>query len=391
MSILRQSRQAHVILPSLLVNQSVGFLFADVAASASSRTPVILFKGCQYISISLLSRLLTWIVYSLQLGFHLSFFGSKYQRLLIVSNPPFAPLIASVFRRPYSLLLYDLYPQVLCQLNPSGSLQRIALTLFISLWGVFNRFTFSKAKTIITLTDEMALELKPSFPTEEVWRSKVLVIPPWADTSNLFPDPAAAQDFKQKFNLDPSRLLVSYSGNFGLTHPLEPLLVAGSDLELGNVASVAQILLIGKGAKLSRMRSISHDLSLRATTLRFLERLSEYDFRGCLSASDIAVVAIDGHAAAASLPSKVFSAMACGTPIMAIAPSSSALANLISKHKCGIVVEPSPSAGSEIASILMELSIDNSSLKGLSQNSLAASFHYTSANSELIVDAWLDS
>jgi len=37
------------------------------------------------------------------------------------------------------------------------------------------------------------------------------------------------------------------------------------------------------------------------------------------------------------------------------------------------------------------LAINNSSLKSLAQNSLAASAEYTPANAKLIVDAWLAS
>ena len=62
--------------------------------------------------------------------------------------------------------------------------------------------------------------------------------------------------------------------------------------------------------------------------------------------------------AAASLPSKTFTALACGTPLVALAPTDSALAALVQQHGCGVVVPPGPTAGAELAATIISLARD---------------------------------
>jgi len=122
----------------LLVNQTVGPLFADVVAAAARRGAVTLMaggrlpsslrsslpvlrwqRGPAYRRTSAPVRLLTWGAFCLWLVWRL-WRDPGGGPLLVVSNPPLAPLLAPLARRPYSLLLYDLYPQVLAGLGQRG-------------------------------------------------------------------------------------------------------------------------------------------------------------------------------------------------------------------------------------------------------------------------------
>jgi glycosyltransferase involved in cell wall biosynthesis len=92
-----------------------------------------------------------------------------------------------------------------------------------------------------------------------------------------------------------------------------------------------------------------------------------------------------------SLPSKTFNALACGTPILALAPSTSALAQLVQEHNCGYVIEPLSDAPKLLVELLIHLASTPAQLQKLSANALAASFHYTPKNAHRFVDAWLGS
>ena len=362
----------------LLVNQCTGSLFAAVVAAARRRKPVLLFQGLAYRRTPALARLLTWSGYSLQLAWHLLIHGRRYGRLLVVSNPPFAPLLAPLARRPYALLLYDLYPQVLAQLGPSWSLPWIT-----ALWQRANRWVFARAERVFTLSEAMAAELRPAFASDAIWRSKVVVIPPWADTSQLRPIPPDANPFRRRHGLD-DRLLVTYSGNLGLTHPLEPLVEAASRL-----GGVAQVVVIGSGPKRAALQRLAQRLALPASSLRFLDPLPIEELPFSSAAADLAVVALDGPAAAASLPSKTFTALASGTPVLALAPLGSALAELVLLHACGVVIPPGPAAAAELATNIHAMADHPERRQQLAAAALAASRHYTSANAERLVDVWL--
>jgi len=375
--------------PLLLVNQTIGPLFAGVVAAAQRRQPVQVFQGLAYQRTPAAARLLTWACFSIQLAWHLLWRGRRYAQLLVVSNPPLAPLLAPLARRPYALLLYDLYPQVLEQLQPRQPLVRHALALLVRLWQAANRAVLPRAERVFTLSEAMALQLRPAFATEALWRQKVVVIPPWADTSQLQPDPGAADQFRQQHGL--SGMLITYSGNLGLTHPLEPLLEAAALLHDQPEAAPLQLLLIGHGPKRAALEEQARSLDLPPSYLRFLDPLPFEELPASLSAADLAVVALDGPAASASLPSKTFSALACGTPLLTLAPADSALAQLVHQHRCGLVIEPGPAAASDLAEAITALAADRSRLQQLAANALAASRHYTPANAERLLDLWLRS
>ena len=54
--------------------------------------------------------------------------------IFFVSNPPFAPLLALVSRTPYALLLYDLYPDVLRQLQSTNLITNFLIDIVFLFW-----------------------------------------------------------------------------------------------------------------------------------------------------------------------------------------------------------------------------------------------------------------
>lgn len=371
----------------LLVNQTSGPLFDDVVKHAKSVASVAVFNGICYDRSTSLKRLSTWLVYTLQLSLHLLFLGHRYSRLLVVSNPPFAPLFAPFGRRPYALLLYDLYPDVLRQLKPNNKIFKFCLSCVGLIWRNFNSFSFVRAEHIFTLSDSMAAQLRPYFSSESLWRSRVSVIPPWADTANMFPRPDAARLFCQKYSV--KGLLFTYSGNIGITHPLEILLETSALLDSFSPIPIMQFLVIGDGPKRMFLEKMALSLNIPNERLRFLDRLPYSELPVSLSAADLAVVALDGPASSASLPSKTFNALACGTPLLVLAPSNSALAMLTKHHNCGYVIEPGPQASEELSVLIQDLVDHPCKLVELAANALDASRHYTPNNAKLLIDKWL--
>lgn len=374
---------------SLIVNQTIGAMHHDIVTASRDRQTVKIFNGIAYKRISICSRLITWLLFSFQLLWHLLHKGSSYSSLLVVSNPPFAPLLAPFARRPYCLLLYDLYPQVLDQLQSSHLPQRLLLDLVKRFWHATNKCVFSNAHCLFTLSSSMADQLKPYFPNESLWRKHVLVIPPWADTKIMYRSVKKAHSFRHQYSVE--GLLLTYSGNLGLTHPLEILLDTGARLEGLWSSPRAQIFLIGKGPKLDTLLHHANELQIPQDRVRFLDPLPYKELPASLNAADLAVVALDGPSAIASLPSKTFNALACGTPILALAPADSALAELVSKHQCGYIIEPGPNASQLLTELIIHLACNPSELNNLTSNALEASRYYTPENAKLLVDAWLGS
>ena len=59
-----------------------------------------------------------------------------------------------------------------------------------------------------------------------------------------------------------------------------------------------------------------------------------------MTAADIALVTMKRGAEGIVMPSKTYSAMAAGQAILAVCPRESDLADTVTKHDCGWVIEP---------------------------------------------------
>ena len=365
--------------PVLFVNQSIGPLFEDIINSGNKKTDIKVFEGIAYLNKNYFSRFWTWSIYSIQLYLHIIKNDKKYSKILFVTNPPFTIFIALVTKTPYAFLLYDLYPQVLKQLNmPKLFFKSISLV-----WNIVNKKIFTKAFKIYTLSNSMADKTKQYFIVEDDWKEKVKVIPPWANTNNLYPVPISQNNFRKKYNYD-SKLLVTYSGNLGLTHPVE-IIVNASIL----VNSNCKIMIIGSGPKLNLLKKIAQKNNIDKRKLNFLEKLPYSLLSESSSAADISVVTLDRKSSDASLPSKTFTSLATGTPIVVLAPDESGIAKLIKKHKCGIVIEPNKNSHKELANLINYYSSNKKELKKLSDNALEASKFYTQKNADILIEDFL--
>lgn len=371
----------------LFVNQTIGPLFQDIIDASRVYGSSKVFKGFPYFRTSYLLRFLSWSLFSFQVLIYLLIFSFRYKRFLFVSNPPFVPLLSLFCTKPYALLLYDLYPQVLSQLNPQSSFIRLMLRLLIQLWHYTNSYIYSNAQCIFTLSAPMAKELLPYFSTEEEWLSRVHVIPPWSNVAIVRSSTNSVSEFREQYFIN--RLLVAYSGNIGITHPLEPLIDSMVENRSFSQSLRYQVFIIGHGAKKQALLDRSRKLNIPAYDLRFLEPLPYEQLSVSLSSADFAVVALDGPSSFASMPSKTFNALACGTPILVIAPKESALAKLVFHFKCGILIEPGENASYILHKTLSFFADRPDQLRTLSRNALHASSYFTSINADKLMKIWL--
>lgn len=374
----------------LLINQSIGYLFNDVIAAAVAAghqvtvmagtvkgtlpPGVSWVKGVAYRPKSAGSRLVTWLHFSLQLGLFLIRRGHEYDRLLVVSNPPLAPMLAPLARRPYGLLLYDLYPQVLRHMGYLSSghwLYRI--------WQRLNQWTFQKASSIFTLSDGMAAELLMGLPAGRITQKEIEVIPPWANTQVVYPVTPKENQFMEEAGLI-GQFVVLYAGNMGITHPLETLIEAARYLQS---FPHIQFLMVGDGPKRIDLQRQGEGLK----NLKFLPFLPDFDFNQCLSASSIVVVTLQAEAAAVSVPSKTYNALAAGKPLLVLAGSQSEISRLVDGYQVGLRVDPNDPIA--LAKSIQQLSEQPDYAEMLSQNALHSARNFTPQLADKLIETWL--
>ncbi|RPA66597.1 glycosyltransferase WbuB [Cyclobacteriaceae bacterium YHN15] len=262
-------------------------------------------------------RLFTW-----SMGFlkALWLIKTKYRNadLFLVSNPPFAPLIPLFCSNAYKILIYDIYPDALVEF---GYLNKGSF--LIKRWEKANRKVFASAQKVYTLTEGMALRVSHYVNIE-----KIQVVPIWTDNAFLKPIPKGKNPFIKEMGWQ-GKFIVLYSGNLGKSHPVEIL------VELAKQCKEPEIhfVIIGGGDKYEMLRQMIQDFDL--SNMELLPWQPTEKLPHTLTAADLALVTLSEESAELSIPSKTFNLMSVGVPVLGIAPSDSALAELIKSEKIG--------------------------------------------------------
>lgn len=253
--------------------------------------------------------------------------------LLIVSNPPFLGFLGYLLKvlrgQHYVYVVHDVFPDLAVTLKvirPDSPLRRV--------WDVLNYLVVTNASRIVVLSDAMkALIVKKGRGAPAV-AERTRVIHNWADEGFIRPLPKSENRFAREHHLEKS-FVVLYSGNMGLSHDLESLIEAAERLKSRDIV----FLFVGEGGKRRRLEALARDRCL--DKVRFLPFQSREQFRYSVTCSDISVVALERGVEGISMPSKLYTIMASGRPVVALVESGFEVARIIENARCGRSVDPS--------------------------------------------------
>ncbi len=364
----------------VFVNQSSGYLMIDIVnVYAGNYDKVALIYGTNNVmerplneSVSIhrivpynrnstVGRIWSWMSGSLQV-FFLLFFRFRDYEVIYVTNPPLAYISSLFLKNPYSVIVYDAYPDALQNIGVGKN------SFIYRAWARLNKRLFPKAKNIFTLSESMAGQL-----SEYINRDKIKVIPNWPGSENIKPVVKENNRFIIQHNLT-NRFVVLYSGNIGYTHNVEILLeVAKIMVDRSEVIFV----FVGEGAKKQELIKQTTDSGLKNCLFLTWQTTEMLPFS--LASADLGVVTLNSTSGMVSVPSKTYNLMAAGVPLLSIAPAKSELALLIDKYGNGRNF-PLPQA-QEIADFIISCINDHNILSEMSERSLVASrdFHYSNA------------
>lgn len=248
--------------------------------------------------------------------------------LLVITNPPFLPhlalLLSSFSGRPFSLMIWDVYPDHLVH---SGLCSERSLV--VQAWRTLNQRAYNRARSIITLSEQMKAAVMTQTTRDS---SQVLSIPFWVDADRIRPRARSENPLAREWGLG-DEPVVLYAGNIGKTHSLRTLVGAAQAL-----GPRAQFLIVGHGLGREDLERDARERGVSA--LRFFDPVSTDKLADLLALGDVAIVAQAKESAHLSLPSKTFSAMAAGSAIVAVTPTGSDLDTLVRDFECGISVPP---------------------------------------------------
>jgi glycosyltransferase involved in cell wall biosynthesis len=275
---------------------------------------------------SLLGRVSNSVTFLVPLAMRMLLSRAKGRVFMYTSNPPFLGIIGglvSIVRpHPYVVLLHDSYPHLAVWVGKfrSGSLVERA-------WHMVNRLLYGRARQTIVLC-ERAKELvvrEYGIPPE-----RVQVVHNWADPKALFPIPKSASAFAKSNGYDQT-FTVLYSGNLGLYYEFDTILEAARRLQDD---PGFRLVFVGAGGKRQQIADRIAELGLRNVDMHQyqpFERLND-----SLNACDASLVTIARGIEGISFPSKLYSSLAVGKPVLAISEPGGELEGMVRDAGAGL-------------------------------------------------------
>ena len=240
---------------------------------------------------------------------------------ITVSLPGF--LVRLARRTPMIFNVQDIWPDCLVII---GQLRNRVL---VRTFQYLEKFVYRVSARITVLSEGM----KENLMRKGVRRDKIVVIPNWADVDYIHPVPKE-NNFRAVHNLS-GRFVVMFAGNLGYISVLHTVLEAAKLLQ-----DKERIIfpIIGEGNAKSGL--VERAKALGLSNVRFLPTQAKEVLPEMLGAADVSLVTLNRHLGQLNVPSKIYSIMASGRPVLAAVPDDSEIARLIKEAACGVWVRP---------------------------------------------------
>jgi colanic acid biosynthesis glycosyl transferase WcaI len=239
--------------------------------------------------------------------------------------------VATRWSVPFVFNIQDVFPDVAVELGLLRGARAIAAA------GWLERISYRRADAVTVLSDDLAdnihtkLRRGLSGKAADRQAAKVRVIPNFIDTAWITPGPRD-NPYRAEYGLTGKRV-VMYAGNVGLSQSLELVLTAAT--ALAHEPDVAFVINGGGAARPELERRARGLTNVQFVDMQPKERLPEL-----LAAADIHVVPLKRGLARSSVPSKLYSILAAGRPIVASVDPGTEVQRTVEGAGAGLAVPP---------------------------------------------------
>lgn len=242
--------------------------------------------------------------------------------VFISSTPPIQGLIGGILRRlknvPFVYNLQDIFPD---SLVGAGLAKKDGLLWKIG--RIIENFTYQNADKIIVISEDF----KNNIMAKGVPEEKIVVIYNWVDEEAVKPVAKEDNPLFEEFGISRGMFTVVYAGNLGNAQNISIILDAASRLP------EVQFAVFGTGGleDYIRKRIATDGLSnVLLNPLQPMEKVSQV-----YSLGDACIVSCKAGLGGSAMPSKTWSIMSCGRPVVASFDEGE-LKDIIEKNECGV-------------------------------------------------------
>ena len=301
---------------------------------------------------NLLRRAVGFILFSYLVGLRALFAGKVWRRvdgILAMSPPLTLGLIGwhtKLFRGGKLVFnIQDIFPDAAIE---TGAITNKKIISFAS-W--LERTSYKCSDSVVLLSDDLANNVQSKL--EQKFHKRVKVIPNFVDTQAITPMSRMTK-YRTELRIDDA-LVVMYAGNVGFSQSLEMLVSAARELP--------QLIFVinGEGAARESLKKSANGLSnVRFGDYQDVSRLSEV-----LATGDIHVVPLKRGLGSVSVPSKTYSILASGRPVLAAVDLDTEVPRILAAADAGVCVEPDNSAA--FISALRAMTLDPKTLSEMGE------------------------
>lgn len=274
---------------------------------------------------NLLRRALGFAAYSLLAGLFCLRAGGWFRRsgAVIAMSPPLTlgltGWVASRLRRcPMVFNIQDIFPDAAVETGAISNRTIIAAARHLE------RVSYLAADAVTVLSDDLRDNVVAKIGTS----ATVHVIPNFVDTETIVPADRATP-YRAELGLGDGPVVL-YAGNVGFSQSLELVLAAAR--ELPDVT----FLINGDGAARPSLEVAAADIA----NVRFADYIEPERLSELLATGDVHVVPLRRGLGRVSVPSKTYSIMAAGRPVVASIDPGTAVPQIVAESGGGIAVDP---------------------------------------------------
>ncbi|MGI4788510.1 MAG: glycosyltransferase family 4 protein [Janthinobacterium lividum] len=278
-----------------------------------------------------------------------------YDVILLGTAPPMVAMAAQALKQlkgtPFVYIVYDLEPdrsvtmKVLSENHPVAKVFQ---------WG--QRRWLNSAAKVIVLGEYMGEYLSQTY---RVPPRNIEAISIGSDPNEIIPGSKSSR-FRAEHGI--SGFLVLYSGNFGRYHNFDTILDAARQLRETNPE--ISFALVGDGAQKGHIDRRVREENLH--NVRLYEFVAKDAYADLLASADISLVTLEPGMEGLCVPSKFYSILASGRPVLATVSPKSEVARVIDEAQAGIHLEQA--ATEHLVSALISLSANPAQADQMGRN-----------------------
>ena len=246
----------------------------------------------------------------------------KYDVAFIDSTPPIQglklPIVWLFRKKPVIYNAQDLFPETL---SGTGLAKQGGLLWKIGMW--VSNVTFRNSDKIIAISND----IKRSMVVRGVPAEKIEVVYNWVDEKTVQPVAKEDNPLFEEFGLDRSKFTIVYAGNLGNAQNIGIVLDGAKELP------EVQFAVFGSGGLENEVRKRISDEGLTNVHLNPLQPVERV--KNVYSLGDACIVSCKEGLGGSAMPSKSWSIMSCGRPVVASFDEGE-LKEILENNICGV-------------------------------------------------------